>query len=646
MSPVGPQRGRNGDGSQDPGDEEPLKEPLPTGALNRPTEVLDDPTMLYNREEENQILARKHESFRTDQQRSLAGSVRDRKVFDAEDQTIKDELIHIIVQYLQDEGFYNASMVVQDEANVRIKNTSAKRSQLRRIKRAILAGEWAEVEEILTQKATLFRYQNHFLYALYKQQYLEMIESHQYQKALFLLSNRMKPLERYASTTSEFRDLSYLLTCRSVSECAAFGDWDGVTASRSALFDQCARLLDFETYLAGTSASVPAVHGRRINKDSGGDAFDIPPGRLRRLVEQALAFQIESSKYRLRAPPRIGTILEDFECTVVPNKKKMVLTGNKQSLKCVTFVGDEALAIAAGSSDSNVRVWSTSSGTALGLLTGHRARVWDVAAVQSGALLATGGADGVVHLWNSGTLVEAAVQAGNETSDPSACDAGDLTDTPVVAPRAALGSHLDDDVYAVGFHPDGRYLLAAGYDKVVRMYDVETQVLLLSFSGHDGAVSSIAFNGNGSIAVTGSKDATVRYWDVLSGLCINRISSHLGEVASVSTNAAGTRMLTCSKDNSNRLWDMRQCKPIRRYKGHQNTRRSFVRAAFGPKERVIIGGSEDGFVYLWDADTEDVVQKLGPAQGPVYSAEWNASRGLLVSCGHDGFATTWCYDPA
>lgn len=59
----------------------------------------------------------------------------------------------------------------------------------------------------------------------------------------------------------------------------------------------------------------------------------------------------------------------------------------------------------------------------------------------------------------------------------------------------------------------------------------------------------------------------------------------LMQVTSVDVNSAGTSMLSSSKDNSNRLWDLRLGKPLRRFKGHQNTSKNFIRSAFGPNER-------------------------------------------------------------
>jgi COMPASS component SWD3 len=607
------------------------------------------------------LIERKPDSARVSRGRTLAATVKDKNVLDVDDPVVKNEIIQIIIQYLQDEGYLGSALILQDEANVKMKNTSSKRSQLRRIKRAIMSGEWDEVATILAQKATTFRYQSNFLYAVYKQQFLELIDAQQQEKALHHLSKKLKPLERFAFTKTEFRDLTYLLSCQSVTECDQFADWDGANASRALLVDQCARLLDFEAFQADAStptAATAAVRG--LGRGSGG----VPPGRLVHLIQQAVAFQVDSSLYRLSAPPRIGTILEDFECMVVPNTLRRNFVGHRGNVKCAEFVGEEGRAVVTGSGDNTAKVWDTESADLLGTLGGHRSRIWDVSTSEDGRLLATASGDGTVRVWNSGKFLETLrvddkdEVEGMATNAHGICRGGSLASnnstgnlansgavTGLISPLEMMGENGGPDLYAVRFHPNGKQLVTGGYDGDVRLYDAGTGRLLHTFTGHESSVSCIAFNARGTVVMTGSKDSTVRLFDVLSGLCIKTISSHLGEVTSVNTNAAGTLLLTSSKDNSNRLWDMRLCKPLRRYKGHQNTSKNFVRAGFGPRERLVVGGSEDGLVYLWDVDTEDVVGRLGPANGPVYTVSWNAQRSLLLSCSHDGLASTWYYNP-
>lgn len=86
-------------------------------------------------------------------------------------------------------------------------------------------------------------------------------------------------------------------------------------------------------------------------------------------------------------------------------------------------------------------------------------------------------------------------------------------------------------------------------------------------------------------------------------------------------------------------------RPIRKLKGHQNTSKNFVRAKFADNN-LIVGGSEDGIVYIWDQETGEVLQKLRGHQGVVYDSAWNAKQGMLASCSDDQTAKVWWYDDA
>ncbi len=133
-------------------------------------------------------------------------------------------------------------------------------------------------------------------------------------------------------------------------------------------------------------------------------------------------------------------------------------------------------------------------------------------------------------------------------------------------------------------------------------------------------MSSAIYNPLGNLIVTASKDTTIRFWDVVSGLCIRTIPGHLGEVTSVEINETGTLLLSSSKDNSNRLWDLRMLRPLKRFKGHQNTSKNFIRSSFAHTS-LLVGGSEDGLIYMWDQESSEVLQTLeGHGRDTLHSA--------------------------
>ena len=53
-----------------------------------------------------------------------------------------------------------------------------------------------------------------------------------------------------------------------------------------------------------------------------------------------------------------------------------------------------------------------------------------------------------------------------------------------------------------------------------------------------------------------------------------------------------------------------------------------TRAAFGPSEEVIVGGSEDGNVYVWDKISGRLLQRLKGHRGVVYHVVWSNSQSL------------------
>eukprot|EP00742_Colponemidia_sp_Colp-10_P005419 GILJ01005791.1.p1 GENE.GILJ01005791.1~~GILJ01005791.1.p1 ORF type:complete len:646 (-),score=96.73 GILJ01005791.1:200-2086(-) len=524
-------------------------------------------------------------------------SVLDHAHFDPADKQIHEDVIRIVIQFLQDEGYHAASMTLQDEANVKMTEQLGRRAQYKRVKKAILEGDWPEVEK-MCQKHNSKNYRS-LLFAISKQQYLELIDRQEYQKAFSFLSRRLKPLETLLSK-DEFKDLCYLLTCKSVQDVPTFKEWEGIQPARERLVEQFQAVFEFDS----TDNPSPSR---------------LPNHRLLHLLQQAVAYQIEQGRYHPRVPPKVTTLLEDYRCFVLPNAQKAVLAGHKGNVKCVEFIGEEGKCIASGSSDNTIRIWNTESGSCVRVLEGHTSRIWDITSSRSGDCIASASGDSTVKVW------------GHGLNKPSATC------------QLSIGGH-EGDVYSVRFHPGGNHLVTGGYDKTVRLFDVRTGALVRTFAGHTSSVSRALFNPHGNLIISGSKDSTIKFWDIVSGVCIKTFSSYLGEVTSLDLSANGALLLSCSKDNSNRLWDLRMGRPVQRFKGHQNTSKNFVRVRFGPNEKVVVGGSEDGMIYLWDLQSGSILQRLRGHSAVVYDAAWSSNQSLLASCSNDSTVRMWWYD--
>ena len=57
--------------------------------------------------------------------------------------------------------------------------------------------------------------------------------------------------------------------------------------------------------------------------------------------------------------PQASTLARDYRCPAVPNTPKDTYSGHHTGVKCVTFVGEEAELLASGGADGTIHLWPT-----------------------------------------------------------------------------------------------------------------------------------------------------------------------------------------------------------------------------------------------------------------------------------------------
>ncbi|XP_049916525.1 autophagy-related protein 16-1 isoform X5 [Epinephelus moara] len=292
--------------------------------------------------------------------------------------------------------------------------------------------------------------------------------------------------------------------------------------------------------------------------------------------------------------------------------------------------------------------------TALHVFEAHDGEVNAVRFSPGSRLLATGGMDRRVKLWE--------VVAGR-------CE-----------PKGALtGSNAG--ITSIEFDSAGSYLLAASNDFASRIWTVDDYRLRHTLTGHSGKVLSARFLLDNTRIVSGSYDRTLKLWDLRNKVCTKTVfagsscndivcteqcvmSGHfdkkvrfwdiraesivkelelLGRVTSLDLNHDRTELLTCSRDDLVKIIDLRT-NGVRQTFSAQGFKcgADWTRVTFSPDGSYVAGGSADGALYIWNVVTGKVDRTLDRNHNSaINSVSWSPSGAYVASVEKGSKAILW-----
>ncbi|KAL0133228.1 hypothetical protein PUN28_000771 [Cardiocondyla obscurior] len=286
----------------------------------------------------------------------------------------------------------------------------------------------------------------------------------------------------------------------------------------------------------------------------------------------------------------------------------------------------------------------------------HEGEVYAVKWSPTDRILATGGADRKVKLWNI-------------TKDTSE-NKGIL-----------VGSNAG--VMSVDFDSTGTLILGASNDYASRVWTVSDLRLKHTLTGHCAKVMAAKFLGEPSKVVTGSYDRTLKIWDLRSKACIETkfagsscndlvtsdgagstiISGHFdqrirfwdtraesssndilleGKVTSLDLSRDANYLLSCVRDDTVKLIDLRMKKIVGSFSADGfKVGFDWTRAAFSPDGQYIAVGSADGSVFIWSIATNMIETILKGHTAAVTAVSWHPHGTYLASVDRAKTVTIW-----
>ena len=201
--------------------------------------------------------------------------------------------------------------------------------------------------------------------------------------------------------------------------------------------------------------------------------------------------------------------------------------------------------------------------------------------------------------------------------------------------RGQIGEAHEGKLFAAALSPDNRYLAVAGWLAgdaetwgAIRIHDFQTGAVLALLKGHTNVIDSLAFSPDNRHLASGSADNTVRIWDIEAKTAVKLSPEHGDGILGLAFSPDGKRLVSGSDDHTLHLWDASSGKLIREMPGHEKAVRT---ALFSPDGRYIVSGSDDKTIRLWDAHTGEPIRQLAENETKVFALSFSPDGHRLLA---------------
>jgi len=327
------------------------------------------------------------------------------------------------------------------------------------------------------------------------------------------------------------------------------------------------------------------------------------------------------------------------------------------------FSSDGSMVVAS-SADGLARVWDPATGQVLDVLRGHHGAVLSASFSPDAATVLTASSDGSAKLWRAMPIeLRLSLVPPNYGGPDNALYIPVVTDCVAFRPdgRVLVTAGQDgilfwdahtgrfigrvtssDEIMAVAYSPDGKWLVAGTADGGVWLVDPSGVVAPRRlFQGSNEPIASVAFSPDGRTVLEAGFDGHARVISVANGQTLVDITGPgLSDFYDAQWSPDGKLIVTAGADGAARMWAATSGRPVAAFP--EPGLEALRSAEFSPDGRTVLTSSDDGSARVIDAATGRTLVTIDePQAAPYYGANFSPNGTMIVTASTDGTTRIW-----
>jgi guanine nucleotide-binding protein subunit beta-2-like 1 protein len=250
------------------------------------------------------------------------------------------------------------------------------------------------------------------------------------------------------------------------------------------------------------------------------------------------------------------------------------MTGHGHFIQDLAISSDGQFALS-GSWDGTLRLWDLNTGSTTRRFVGHKKDVLSVAFSADNRQIVSGSRDKSINLWNTlGQLKYEIHEQGHS-----------------------------DWVSCVRFSPsiEQPLIVSAGWDKLVKVWDLTTFKLTNNLKGHTGYINCVAVAPDASLCASGGKDGIAMLWDLGEGRALSSLDC--GDLIHSLVFSPNRYWLCVATASSIKIFDLESKVCVDTLKSPEVTEKALpiqpISLAWSADGNTLFAGYTDGIIRVW-----------------------------------------------